>query len=93
MACDCIVALDFKELEVRAVADARLPRSTGRKRSKIPLPSVKEGIAYIETSGWLFERRRGRSGYLFRKPGDTSHHRGEITFTLRELRDAVRYGL
>lgn len=57
------------------------------------LPSVKECIAYVEGLGYTFKSRVG-IGYFFRinRPETRPPHNWEMTWTLAEMRHAVKHG-
>lgn len=54
------------------------------------LPTVKECKAYIESCGYTFSHRSIIGTYVFYR--DIKNAKGEVSFTLRELREAKIYG-
>ena len=56
------------------------------------LPTIKEAIAYLDGIGYDLTRR-GRGTYIFQdRTGNRPLHNQTMYWTLRELRDAVRFG-
>jgi hypothetical protein len=58
------------------------------------LPTVKECIAYVESLGYNFDSFIKGSGYFFRikRPETRPPHNWEMTWTLGEMRDAIKNG-
>ena len=58
------------------------------------LPKVGECIKYVESLGYKFDSYIGGSGYFFRiiRPETRPPHNWEMTWTLNEMRNAVKNG-
>lgn len=54
---------------------------------KVPL--LKDCIAYLKDKGWQLQHRCLDGRYFFR---NEENHTKEVSFTLRELREAYLYG-
>lgn len=71
---------------------ARHNRRLNAKLKAQRLPTVADCYAYMESCGWTLTKVRGAIGYLGRRKVKSPTALNEIFWTLRELRDAVRYG-
>jgi len=56
------------------------------------VPCVKDCIAYVESCGWKFSHKSIIGTYVFYNEQLAGQFNHELAFTLRELRDAKRYG-
>jgi len=54
---------------------------------KTPLPTIAEGKAYLASCGWFFRYRGITRRYIFQTVTYKT-----LSFTMKELRDAVRFG-
>ena len=68
-------------------------KARAKKRELNPLPTIVQGKAMMDSCGYDFEGMLCRGRYVFRdRSGQRPLHIRTMTWTLGELRHAVRYG-
>jgi len=64
---------------------------TPTNKTREPLPTVEQCIAYIESTDYKLMHRSRGWGYWFKSPTRALHCQ-ELKFSLGELRHAFKYG-